>query len=437
MFPGGSKTAKVGCMGIGMSLRIAPGVRLSASGSGMRASVGPRAARVHVGGRSAAVSTGFGPLTASSSTRRRQRTPAKPVTRDAPARKPPPSRADTVLAGLELATGIMMLIDSGLERRQAKQIAADSVQAAKLLTTVHLEDFPEATPPTPPAAPRRLNRLLRVDPEEQAALDEDYQKEVRRWDLLCQHDPDEVIATVDDALANNASQSACIDAGAGPLGRYVTVVVHYPGPEITQGIVQAGTTTRPRTDKEKNDLYKQALASTVVATAKETLARAPAATEAYVVVLRYDMRGRFKKAAQLDAIYAGAFERRALGGDWTAHSPHDVMIGARAAQINQDWKGRIQPLGDDATKDLRDLVVSISIAMASGFQNRARRRRFSRNESLKKMESQAREAFSATCLCPGCGHVTAHDLRAPRPGEPSWAEVIRRCAECDREWAQE
>jgi len=120
---------------------------------------------------------------------------------------------------------------------------------------------------------------------------------VARWDELCRHDPDEVIATVDDALADNASQSACIDAGTGPFGNYVTLVVHYPGLEIAQGIVQVGASTRPRNEKEMIELYQRAIASTVIATAKEALAYAPAANEAYVVVLRYDMRGRFSKKA--------------------------------------------------------------------------------------------------------------------------------------------
>jgi len=130
-------------MGFGMSLRIAPGVRISASGSGIRSSVGPRVARVHVGGGRAGVSSGIGPFTASSSTRTGKRSPSKPTRPTAPARKPPPSKVDTVVAGLEVATGVMMLLDHALERREAKQLAADSVRAAKLLTSVHLEDFPE------------------------------------------------------------------------------------------------------------------------------------------------------------------------------------------------------------------------------------------------------------------------------------------------------
>jgi hypothetical protein len=80
---------------VGMSLRIAPGVRIRASGSGIRTSVGPRAARVHVGGGRAAVSSGFGPFTASSPMRGRRSAAANPTRPAASTRTPPPSRADT------------------------------------------------------------------------------------------------------------------------------------------------------------------------------------------------------------------------------------------------------------------------------------------------------------------------------------------------------
>ena len=37
-------------MGMGMSVRLAPGVRVRVSSRGVRTSVGPRVARLHVGG---------------------------------------------------------------------------------------------------------------------------------------------------------------------------------------------------------------------------------------------------------------------------------------------------------------------------------------------------------------------------------------------------
>ncbi len=51
---------------MGMSFKVAPGVRVRASSRGISAGVGPRAARVHVGSRGVGVSTGVGPLSAHS-----------------------------------------------------------------------------------------------------------------------------------------------------------------------------------------------------------------------------------------------------------------------------------------------------------------------------------------------------------------------------------
>jgi hypothetical protein len=47
---------------MGMSFKVAPGVRIRASSRGISAGVGPRAARVHVGTRGVGVSSGVGPV---------------------------------------------------------------------------------------------------------------------------------------------------------------------------------------------------------------------------------------------------------------------------------------------------------------------------------------------------------------------------------------
>src|SRR3954470_404569 len=49
-------------MGLGFSVKLAPGVRIRASSRGVRTSIGPRAARIHVGGGRAGFSTGAGPV---------------------------------------------------------------------------------------------------------------------------------------------------------------------------------------------------------------------------------------------------------------------------------------------------------------------------------------------------------------------------------------
>ncbi|WP_162951407.1 hypothetical protein [Mycobacterium paragordonae] len=189
-----------------------------------------------------------------------------------------------------------------------------------------------------------------------------------------------------------------------------------------------------------HDLYQRAVASTVIATAKEALACAPAADEAIVLVLRYDMRGRFKKQTQhLDAIYAGALHRSVLTIDWSVAEPFAVMLDARAAQIHRDRKGRLQPLGDSADADLRELVATIVAARDVPPRDRPLQRRYTKAESKHLMQIQLgdeSDAFSAICACPGCGEIDTHSLREPESGDPTWAVTIRSCAVCKRDWAQ-
>lgn len=449
-------------MGLGMSLRILPGVRISASTSGIRASVGPRAARIHAGTGKTAVSSGFGPFsmsastgTARKSTSNRKRPTSKPQVRK---KKAEPSSLDTLGDALNLVVGIFQLMEVVSDIHEAKQaskqaakLLADSEQAAQLLTSLHLENF---TGPAKPTAPQRQEVTRKwanfwVSNDDDIAANEaafaerrtQYQQELASWKLLQAHDPLEVIAVVDEALADNASQSTCIDAGFAEAGNYVTVVVHYPGLEITEGIVRTGWKSRPRNETEKIALYRSALASTVIATAKEALAFAPAADEVYVVVLGYDLRKRAAHTpADIDAIYAGAFGRPVLDTKWktdpevsTGKDPLDAVLGARAVRINLDRKGRIQTLGKNAGDDLRSLVDKLR--QAQSVQQPARPS-FTRDQSLALMRAQQPEPFVALCPCPGCGNLEAHHLREPIPGEPSWATTIRTCAACNRQWAQ-
>lgn len=61
---------------------------------------------------------------------------------------------------------------------------------------------------------------------------------------------------------------------------------------------------------------------------------------------------------------------------------------------------------------------------------------YSPAENRLLIGSQPWEPFWTYSTCPGCGHVDAQTIRPTCIGEPSWASVVRRCAVCDREWAQ-
>ena len=152
-----------------------------------------------------------------------------------------------------------------------------------------------------------------------------------------------------------------------------------------------------------------------------------------MVVLRHDLHGRRnKKTFVLDAIYAGALSRDVLDTvTWASTTPLDLVLGAREARVNQDRKTMLQPLGERAGDDLRSLVTAVAAAA-----NDPRPRRCSHEESQRLMRTQLPEPFTATCACPSCGTVNAHGFREPRTGEPAWADTIRVCVVCAREWAQ-
>jgi hypothetical protein len=336
--------------------------------------------------------------------------------------------------------GTMMIAETaGLVAKNfgSRRLAADSARAAKLLTTVHLEDFPRPAEPKLPSLSSRWRQFRPTEDADRSARERDHADDLARWESLIRHDPSEVIATVDEALADNDSLSTCIDAGLSSHGNYVTVVVQYPGPEIVKGVVRVDGKTRPRTNDEMNQIYGDAVASTVIATAKEALTYAPAAVEAYIVVLRYDTKSWFsKKSDKLDAIYAGALNRKVLDIDWSTCAPIQVILGGRAVRINRDQKSRLKPLGDQAGEDLRRLVDAIAATNIEATPERTTRRRPTKAQSREMMNSQAREVFQAFSVCPECNEFGAHALREPMAGEPDWAKVIRSCATCGREWAQ-
>lgn len=120
---------------------------------------------------------------------------------------------------------------------------------------------------------------------------------------------------------------------------------------------------RPRTQEEKATFYKAAIASTVIATAKEAFAVAPAATQARVVVLRNDKR--ILRSAKLGAIYAATFERSAvMDRDWKSAEPGDLVYGAADVRIDDPGNGAtLRTLSAKQHPDLGDIARQIGSAL--------------------------------------------------------------------------
>jgi hypothetical protein len=387
-------------MGFGLSLKLAPGVRIRASTRGVRASVGPRAARVHVGSGRTRVSSGVGPFNVYSGGGSRRSTSA--------------GRRSTSTAG---GGGGQRTTLAQLEQ-QARTAARDHqiAQVAALeqeLTCLHLEQFPPAQHQVLPlparatsaqvAALRRsmartavagiswfhqgerraakeaasvcANDLARrqhlaaliTTQLDQVDLDED-------WSSLCRHDATTVIEAVDAAFADNASDSTCVDAGYDDIagGRYVTCVVFFGSPEMVPqhrpDVTPGGKPTlRRRTKTDTNALYTLALASTVLATVKEALAVAPGATDARILVVRKD-KAAATAAEYLGVIYVGSFHREDLAHlDWTKVEPVQQVLTAQGAQLQRKGSTHeVIQLSVRDDKDLQNLLDDFAASLSSG-----------------------------------------------------------------------
>ncbi len=139
---------------MGFGIRLAPGIRLSASSRGLRMGIGPRIARVHVGAGRTGFSSGIGPISYYTSVGGRRRRATGPRAGNGPTR--------AQLAQLQRDA-----------RRQAAEDAYDALVALEQrLTSLHTEVFPTTVAP-PDGGPEPVDAAAtyaRLEQRELAAL---------------------------------------------------------------------------------------------------------------------------------------------------------------------------------------------------------------------------------------------------------------------------
>jgi hypothetical protein len=364
---------------MGFGIRIAPGVRLSASTRGLRAGIGPRAARIHVGAGRTSLSTGAGPFTlygVGAGNRRRTRS----------SRASSPSR--TSLAAMERQT-----------RTQARALEVAQVAAVERhLQSIHREDFPLAKEPViaPPSSVdvAALTRELQAESvsalpwwkfqrrrearqvaswrapglaaERDEAAKAEYVAAVTAakalWARLIANDPQAVLAELEAAFADNESPAVAVDCH----GSNVSIVVLFPTidlvPERKSSVTPGGKPTlKVRSKTDRNELYVMALGSAVLATAKEAFAAAPAVQSVSMVVLRRD------STTMVSPIYTGRLARTKLDRfDWVRIDPTSELLAATDATLRRTGSTKdVQPLDLANEPELRALVSEITGALAS------------------------------------------------------------------------
>lgn len=344
-------------MGLGFSVKIAPGVRIRASSHGIRAGIGPRVARVHVGTGRPGFSSGLGPFSVYTSVGGKKRRSTQS------SGKRPPSQA------------ALQRQAAAARRAQAEE---DKVREARRLAEVftdilnlHRHEFSPVERPVAPMPPLPDANLIRERHEQDAlrgvshfdhtgrAKAREYaaaaaQQELNarwqqaqaeqaraqleldaQWARLVSNDPDTVLATLAEAFEDNEAAAAPISVDRGE--DEVTLAVLVPGedvvPERLPDKTQAGNLTlRKLTKAERSSYYQLLVCGHVLVTLRETFAVAPGILTARVVAVRATAPDVYGKA-HLECMLAGRWTRRALDGVRWQDANAGKILGETSAEL--------------------------------------------------------------------------------------------------------
>lgn len=355
---------------MGLSIKLAPGVRVRASSRGVGASLGPRAARVHMSSRGrVGVSTGVGPMSLYSSIGAGSRGAAR--------RSPSPSPA--ALAKAEQADVLASQFDS--------------------LLRIHQQEFAPAQPPVfagegpvddraiRKACRRKelegvglLKRRERADAKERARKKaertitrENQRREARRvagqlqldglWQRLLANDEDVVLQTLDDAFRDNALRTATL----GLEGDHVLLVMAHPDPDIVPdlfpGVTAKGNVSIRKTTKtQRGEYLTAATLGNMLVTLRETFAVAPKLSKATLVVVGRDV-AQSGGPSRWVAVAAGVWTRSSLwGAEWSDHPFTIAKDTAVELLVNQRRTRELAPLDLSGEPEIESLISLLNAA---------------------------------------------------------------------------
>jgi hypothetical protein len=376
------------------SVKLAPGVRLSASTRGLRAHVGPRAARLHLGGGRAGLSSGAGPVSFYS--------PLGPP--QGATRSPRPSLDAHTRSAVPASTG---QLSAQFGRSSKDEEGAAIAAILEHLRLLHGQRFAPASKPVvaPPALPAQaqilsvhlaearrgvsvFNRTQRREAEQSArwsayheinaqwrAAQADYDKRLELandwWRRLQACDPDTVWEQLGSAFADN-------EAAAAPLavrGTHAALAVLLPPvraiPDKQPGVTASGNTSLRKMTKTQTAAWYQILsAGFILTTADEAFAVAPGLRSITLVGLR-PSEGLIARSPA-ECVIACTVDRDALAHlDRTQPSPLGLSLAASAFLTNPDSRtGALKPLDLRDELDLLTIVDSVDLDDFEG-QNRA------------------------------------------------------------------
>ncbi|HLI02481.1 MAG TPA: hypothetical protein VKV06_16960 [Acidimicrobiales bacterium] len=201
------------------------------------------------------------------------------------------------------------------------------------------------------AAISEAERIAKAETEDWAA----YYRRLR------QNDPTTILAALEDAFEDNEHPAAPIDCQDG----VATIVVMFDPvsaiPDRTPAVTPSGRPTlHKRTEKDRHHLYGEAMASTVLATVKETYATCQWLQDVKILVIRKDPEP-FAPAGYLTAIYAGRFPaERVARIDWPRVDPVEQLVIAPDALLYRSGPQRqIIPLTLESEPELKAVVEQL------------------------------------------------------------------------------
>jgi hypothetical protein len=277
------------------SVRLAPGVRVSASSRGLRAHVGPRGSRLHVGGGRTGVSTGAGPFTYYTPVGTKQQ-------RSSQGYYPGPTRAQVAQSEKETqAAEIRRALDAigsihRAEFASPQRQVAEAKRLRRFPLVLHKFERQElagigifkrsarraarsrARALAEEHALREVAIAQRMQEEEQATYD-------AAWEALLANDPELVLGALARAFSDNEAPTAAV----GVAGAEVSLAVLVPNPEAViperePAVTPKGNLSlKKMTKRATAQWHRELVAGHLLASASEAFAAAPGLTSAAVV----------------------------------------------------------------------------------------------------------------------------------------------------------
>ncbi|MEO6880217.1 MAG: TerD family protein [Mycobacteriaceae bacterium] len=323
---------------------------------GVRASVGPRVARVHVGTGRTRVSSGMGPLFASTTL-----AGGRSRARAGGARRTGPTPTQLVAQQHRAERAVQ-------EGDRARAIA-ELEQTLQALVTAHRDTWPAAVRPVVAAPPlptlesvrqevralalrgvgtfarqQRHDLRARADADAEAYLRDErarleqvraqLQAEADRWWTgLNRNDEEVVCEALNCAFGDNPAGGAALGVADG----ICSVLIRQPDlddlPTQRAGVTPTGRPTlRKLTQRDRHRLFLQCMVANVAATLLEGFACAPGLDAITVCVLT-----RVEKTQRLGVVLAGRWTRTAVAATpWGTDADATGLVLDRAAELHLD-----------------------------------------------------------------------------------------------------